>query len=240
MNEELILYYANLLILQYRNKVKAPAHIAAIMEQAIFLELIRDVENGYDIETAVGVQQDVLAKYVGAKRVSSAVDFSRTFFGFVDYVESQPYINVTGLIDYSNNSPVDSQFLSYRLINAYILTDQELKIIIKLKIAQNNSNHSTKEVDDIIQEFFPNTAIFNDNFNMTGSYIFDESERRIIEIAIGEKAIPKPAAVGFTVTYTPDINNIFGMLNYNNDIPSDFTQGLLDYADDSFGGWLEY
>ena len=156
MNDELISYYANLLIIQYRNKPNARGTILSIINSLMIYDLIRSVENGYDVETSAGVQLDVLAKYVGVSRISTGVDFARTFFGFVDYDEIPPFPDVTGLISYDDLNPPDSQFLEYDTDEGSIfeLTDEELRILIKLKIAQNNSNHSTGEIDDIFNEFF--------------------------------------------------------------------------------------
>ena len=80
MNSELISYYINLLIIQYRNKPNASGTIEALIKSLMIYDLIRSVENGYDVETAVGVQLDVLAKYVGVQRVSTGLDFERVFF----------------------------------------------------------------------------------------------------------------------------------------------------------------
>lgn len=203
MNDELISYYANLLIIQYRNKPNALGTIQAIIRSLMIYDLIRAVENGYDIDTAVGVQLDVLAKYAGAKRVSTGVDFERVFFGFVDYDEIPPYSNVTGLISYDDLNPPDSQFLEYDTDEGSLfkLTDAELRIIIKLKLAQNNSNHSTGEIDEILNDFFPGQVVFDDNFDMTISYVFSSSVARIISIAVSQNAIPKPAGVGLLISF---------------------------------------
>lgn len=242
MNEELILYYVNLLIIQFRTLPNAQGHINALIKQLMIYDLIRDIENGYDLETAVGVQLDVLAKYAGADRVVTGVDFSRTFFSMVEYGEPTPYVNVAGMIEYLEDNPPDAQFLMYDTDSQsiYSLTDTELRILIKLKIAQNNSNHTTKEIDDIMEEFFPESVIFDDNFNMTVSYIFDIDSQRIAEIAISQNALPKPAAVGLIVSFVPDINNIFSMLKYCCNTPADFSQGFIEYADDPFGSFLKY
>lgn len=60
-------YYSNLLILQYHNKPKAKATIEAsvgLLPDNLILEVI----NGFDIETAVGKQLDILGIYVGVDR----------------------------------------------------------------------------------------------------------------------------------------------------------------------------
>ena len=63
MNE----YYSNLLILQYHNKPKAKATIEAVVN-LLPDELIQEVINGFDIETAKGKQLDILGEYIGVDR----------------------------------------------------------------------------------------------------------------------------------------------------------------------------
>lgn len=65
---EIINYYANLLILQYVGKPKAYATIQAFATMPIMDQLPTQVQNAYNIDTAVGVQLDVLGKYVGVSR----------------------------------------------------------------------------------------------------------------------------------------------------------------------------
>lgn len=242
MNDELILYYVNNLILQYRTKEKAPEHIYALIKALMIYDLMEKVQNGYNIDEAIGVQLDVLAKYVGADRVITGLDFSRTYFGFVDYNEPTPYVDVIGLIEYAELNPPDAQFLKYDTDQQflYTLTDEELRLLVKMKIIQNNSNYTTSEIDDFIDEFFPETTIFDDNKDMTISYIFDEESRRFAEIVISQGALPKPAAVGLIILYASDINNIFGFLKYSSTSPENFIQGMIEYSDDPFGSFLKY
>lgn len=60
-------YLANLLIMQYHNKPKAIATIQALGKM-FPVELILAVRDGFSLETAVGAQLDILAKYLGADR----------------------------------------------------------------------------------------------------------------------------------------------------------------------------
>lgn len=76
-DQELIDYYKALLIMQYIDKPKASAHIDALVAMAIVGQLPLEVQNAFDIDTAVGVQLDVLAKYIGV---------SRTGFGFTTFI----------------------------------------------------------------------------------------------------------------------------------------------------------
>ena len=61
-------YYANLLILQYRTLDKARAHIKALVRNAFANGLLKKVIDGFNIDTAVGKQLDILGKYIGLSR----------------------------------------------------------------------------------------------------------------------------------------------------------------------------
>lgn len=68
-DEQLAQYYANLLILQYRGKPKAYATIRALALAGIMNQLPLAIQEAYDPDTAVGVQLDVIGKYVGVARM---------------------------------------------------------------------------------------------------------------------------------------------------------------------------
>ena len=77
---ELSEYYGKLLIAQYRGKPKAVSVIESTAYPAT-MPLASDdtplplaIQNAFNIDTAVGVQLDILGKYIGAKR--SGFDFS--------------------------------------------------------------------------------------------------------------------------------------------------------------------
>lgn len=65
---KIIEYYANLLILQYLQKPKAFNTVEALVAPVIMNQLPIDVRDAFDIETAQGVQLDVLGKYAGVTR----------------------------------------------------------------------------------------------------------------------------------------------------------------------------
>lgn len=76
--EELVTYYADLLIIQYRGKPKAYETIKALVRPILMDQLPLDVQAAFSVEGAIGVQLDVVGKYAGiARRVP-------TFAGFVN------------------------------------------------------------------------------------------------------------------------------------------------------------
>lgn len=66
--QELIDYYAKLLILQYRGKPKAFATIQTLVAPVIMDQLPTQVQDAFDLGSAIGVQLDVIGKYAGVSR----------------------------------------------------------------------------------------------------------------------------------------------------------------------------
>lgn len=66
--QELINYYANLLILQYREKPNAYATIQSLAKLAIVDQLPLLIQDAFNVDNAVGVQLDVIGKYAGVQR----------------------------------------------------------------------------------------------------------------------------------------------------------------------------
>lgn len=69
--QDLINYYANLLILQYLGQPRAYATIQTLVTPVIMDQLPTQVMNAYNLlgtNPAVGVQLDVIGKYAGVKR----------------------------------------------------------------------------------------------------------------------------------------------------------------------------
>ncbi len=66
-------YLSNLLIIQYHNKPKAKATIE-LLAKTLPVDLIFAVRDGFNLDTAVGKQLDILGKYVGTDRFYLAED----------------------------------------------------------------------------------------------------------------------------------------------------------------------
>jgi hypothetical protein len=109
--QEIIDYYADLLILQYRGKEKAYAHIQTLVENVIMDQLPDSVQNGFDIETAVGDQLDFIGKYVGVSRTTYTFTQAIT----LDDDDFRTYIKV-GIL---KNNAGSSLFEIQELLNIY-------------------------------------------------------------------------------------------------------------------------
>lgn len=72
--QEIIDYYADLIILQYLGEPKAYATIQTLVDPVIMEQLPVAVQNAFSLDTAVGVQLDVLGKYQGVVRNGMGFD----------------------------------------------------------------------------------------------------------------------------------------------------------------------
>lgn len=64
-------YYKDLLLYQYNDKPRARATIGLLAAQAICDLLILEVNDAFALETAAGVQLDVIGEYVGINRLTN-------------------------------------------------------------------------------------------------------------------------------------------------------------------------
>lgn len=109
-NAELRQYYTNLLILQYKND-NIIAHMDAALKPLVIFELIEAVKNGYGIEDSVGVQLDVLGKYIGLDRQLS----DGTTTTDMDDTDFRKYLKFKIVKNFSNHSlkSVDDMLMAY-------------------------------------------------------------------------------------------------------------------------------
>lgn len=165
-------YYANLLIIQYHNKRKARDTVK-VSTASIPDTLIQDVINGYDIETAIGSQQDTLGEYLGVDRF---------------YVENGDLV---------------------------ALSDDDYRIILKLKAIANNSNLSHKSLDDSLYDFFSNTVRMDSEGNMEMTYFVPKNKTPVILAAIQKEVLPRPMGVRCSYIIEYD-KKFFGFCTYSN------------------------
>lgn len=202
MNAELIEYYVNLLILQYRNKPRARAFIAAIIRVIMIFDILDAIENGYDIDTAIGAQQDILGKILGIDRVITGTAFDRTYFGFIRYGDNPATSIYGGFARYG--VPQDAQFLRYGEIqqSRFSLNDVEFRDALLFKAAQNVSNHSVADIDNLLFDIYGGAVTMEDNFDMSMTYNFPLQNQRLALIFRAERLLLKPAGVDINLTFT--------------------------------------
>jgi hypothetical protein len=137
--QELIEYYASLLIIQYRNKPKAVATIETVAKLALIDQLPLSVQNAYSIGSAVGVQLDILGKYVGV---------TRNGFGFfaqpitLNDIDFATLIRLAIMSNNSGSSLADIQNLLFTFFPGQILVidhkNMHMSYLINFSLGSNN------------------------------------------------------------------------------------------------------
>lgn len=192
-------YYADLLILQYKTLPKARATIKALVKEAVSDGILLDVLDGFNIDTAVGKQLDILGKYIGLKR--------------------QVRVNI-GSSDTN------------------ILTDQQYRLLLKLKLISNTNFSSTSQIRSALYQLFPNDIRLFDNRTMLYEYQLSTLFNDLVNVILAEELLPLPMGLGITVNVVPDLLELYGYYGYDglNDNPN----GYSTYTDGFRGKFLSY
>ena len=200
IDPEILEYYANLLIVQYNAKAKARGHTQLFVNQAACDGLAQEENPSFTLATAIGAQLDILGRIVGVPRNVQGLVISRDFYNFTTY--ASPASN--GFASYVDVVyPSDILWLSYVDVTSasYAITDAEMKVLIALKIALNTRNSTTKDITEILWDFFGADVEIIDNQDMTITYNISTDIQQVMEIAVFLGYLPKPMGVGSTVNY---------------------------------------
>lgn len=239
MNTELVDYYKNLLIMQYRDKPKALGHVGSVLDAGMIYDIAIAVRDGFNIESAVGAQLDILGKILGVSRTITGTTFTRAYYGYALYGDTTPFL-FNPMLLYGEAAP-DVQFRDYRESSQslYDLTDEEYRVILKLAIVRNTSNASVKTIDEILNVLFGTEVYLLDRPNMTIVYLIGEKWSRHFSIAKSAGILPNPAGVGTSLMIVPNINNIFAYSLYGGGKP-DFAVGYGLYGETTTGCMASY
>lgn len=203
MNPTLIAYYVALLIIQYASMPKANAVIAALIAKLMIYDLAVSVRDGYNLDTAVGAQQDILGKYAGVSRIITGVDFTRKYFGFMRAGTTAPYTFQPMMV--AGATPPDTQFLRAGALNnsIYALDDTEFRQILAYRVALNYTPPADMSIDQFMLDFFGSEAYATDNMNMTITYTFSSQAlyQRWATIIQSEDLLPRPAGVEILIAF---------------------------------------
>lgn len=243
---DILEYYANLLIIQYRSKEKAIATVKLVVKSLIADNLAIDTRNAYDLETAVGVQLDVIGKWVGVDRFYKGYELERPFFAFTTYDEVSINPLKRGLVEYADwpNADGTGEIMNYNkvLSGTKKLNDDDFRFIIKLKIIQNNINHSHESIDESIFKFFGDTIIPDSDGNMSMVYFVDKDAGLLIQVAVQKDVLPRPLSVKLdTIKKDPD-KKFFSFTTYSGEDNKNLSTGFTTYSDfdNSEGEILNY
>lgn len=181
LKNELIKSYQDLLELQYHEKPKAREHIKTICESLIAdMVLWKIQEQCMDVDVSVGVQLDIIGKWVDIDRYFKGNKYENNkWYAYYDWDEKdQPNSLQGGMWDWdTSEKPNNAPFLNYDwiLVIKNKLIDDDFRTLIKLKIIKNNTNATCKNIDDEIYKLFKGVI-----YTIWGEKLFDKSKFTII------------------------------------------------------------
>ena len=194
--QDLIDSYVNLLIAQYSNKTRAKGTVATFVAEVVADNIFNQVREAFDLDTAVGVQLDVLGSYRGVSREVFTLALTKDFFFFALYSETPTEF---GFALYSDSDlSIDWFFITYPDVNAalFTMTDPQYREVIKFVAAVQSSPLALADIDVILLQFFGADIELSDNANMTITYTNTTPPNLAYELVRDLGFLPKPAGVG--------------------------------------------
>ena len=197
LKKQLIEYYQDLLIVQYHDKPKAKAMIKAEMEETLANLLDIQVRDAFDVDTAVGVQLDIIGKWVGVDRIFKGQAFdNKPWFSLARY--NKPTTSLQGGFSrFDNFDTLEGGFLTYDFIvsTRNKINDTDFRMLIKLKIIRNNIKHSPKDIDEAMYKLFADTlyTVWGECMEMT--FYYKKKNYGIVKLGQEKKCFPIPTGV---------------------------------------------
>lgn len=176
-------YYADLLIMQYKNKPRARATVQANVLQMLMPQYSSETDidtkpilplavmAAYNLDDAVGVQLDVLGKYLGMPRYG---------YAFAGYVT---------------------------------LDDESYRTLLRIVCKRNNLTYDTKSIVEFLAEFFPGVLHLYDYMGMHIHYFYSllPGDNIVAERFILAGLLPRPLGVRLTYSMSA-VTEYFGFL----------------------------
>ena len=189
-------YYADLLIIQYRNKPKARAVIKLGADIYLADGLLLDMNNILDIDTAIGAQLDLIGKILGCNRNINGLTLDTEFFSF----------EKTGAYGYSDAEELSQGYWkNYQNStgSVYSLPDDVYRTVLKFKAIYNLRRGSMKFMNDMYWRIFGNEVdMENDTANLQVIYNIPTAHSVAVSVAVFLNYLEPPLGIGYTINYT--------------------------------------
>lgn len=197
--KELKQYYADLLEIQYQ-KPKAIATIKAHIELLLSNLLILKIrEECINVDVSVGVQLDIIGKWVGIDRFFKGQKFdNKEWLAYYDWnKDDEPNSLQGGYYDWNTTTAPTAPFLTYDyiIITNNKLNDDDFRLLIKLKIVKNNTTMTAKNIDDNIHKIFGNLVYTVWGESMELTYNYNPTKYAIMNLAQEKNVLPCPTGV---------------------------------------------
>lgn len=198
-------YYADLLILQYRQKPRARAMIEMGVDLYLADGCVLQLQDLLDIDNSEGEQLDKIGKILDCPRTVQGVYNDLKYFTFhVD--ENSLGFSRVGDVTEANYRTIRNYNQSQ-----YSLPDTDYRWLLKFKSCVNVMRGSMQGIDEALYNVFAGDVLMKNNQNLTITYIVS-SERTLATLAAKNlKYYRAPEGVGANyVLKVPNPSNIFG------------------------------
>ncbi len=232
MTTEFIQQYLDLLIFQYQGQPRAEAEVNFMGSQgeAVF-ELLQSYRKGFDLDSAIGHQLDVIGRIVGFGRIVP-YSVSKIRFGFAENDDAR------GFDDKFSSDRLSAPFLSRfePVLTSYELDDESYRLFLRMKIAKNvGMAYLTTDdgisLQDAAETAFGQGAHVVDRKDMTVHfwipYRIGEQRARI---AVKERLFPLPQGVALRHVFFGTAGQSFGFKENENVL------GFASKFDDEYNG----
>lgn len=194
-------YYVNLLIIQYHNKPKARATIYLLASLIYANMALLQIRDGFDWKTAIGPQLDIVGKWVGVDRFyNGQLLFLHPWFSLIDW-NSTPDNLQGGFSTFETFETLEGGIIDYDTIgpSQNSLSDDYFSMMIGLKIIHNNINHTAKNIDEAIWNYF-NQQVYTVWQGKTLIYYYPPELREILQVAYSKNVLPCPTGCQIELT----------------------------------------
>ena len=192
----IINYYVNLLIIQYHDKPKAKATIALFINLIWANMIIFQIRDGFDLRNAKGVQLDIIGAWVGINRYYNGQLFDyEAWFSLIDW-DSTPDLLQGGFSTFDNFDTLSGGFLDYQQMgdSQNSLIDDDFRLLIGLKIIKNSINHTCKNIDNAIHDYF-NGEVYTTWSNDTLVYHYPAHLYGVMQVAAYKNVLLVPSDI---------------------------------------------
>lgn len=203
--QQILNYYADKLIAQYRDMPRARATIQIFGKQIIADNIAEALGLAFSIDTAVGDQLDILGKYIGVNRnVGDTIPDENTYFAFTTYAGGA---SLCGFGDYTDSfiNPTGLFYLyQYAAGIPSALDDEQYRLVLKLQIVANSSDGTLYSLQNAMAEFLAGAFAIVDPKDMTLVYVLTAFPP--ISLTVLRRFLPRPMTLGVSVVVnSPDV-----------------------------------
>lgn len=187
-------YYADLLIIQYRNKPKARATIKLGVDLYLADGLVFQMQDVLDIDTAVGAQLDLIGKILGQEREIHGLTLDKDYFSFEK-------VDAFGYSDKDELS--DGYWKQYRnsIASEYSLQDDDYRILLKFKALYNIRLGNMKFMDGMLYRLFGTDITITNNKDLTITYNIPTNYSTAVTAIIFLGYFNAPLGIDYNINY---------------------------------------